>query len=112
MKTINSKEVKLSDLKQYAETTEINGMSFTVFKFYRVTKHSGLKIMFARVGDKIYGGMRYENESEEDILGYLANLYKDGYLQDESDQIRYHENLGRKIEELDKTLLLGDFQLQ
>ena len=109
MGKIKGKEVELSDLEQYVETTEIGDVTFVVLKFYRVTKHSGLKIMFARVGDKFYGGMRYEDSSDEEQVRFrVASLYMDGEWWDATNDIRLHASCGRKIEELEGFLLMSD----
>lgn len=112
MGKIKGKEVKLSDLEQYVVTTKIGDMTFVVLKFYRVTKHSGLKIMFARVGEKFYGGMRYDDSMDEENVRFsVANLYMDGKWWDATSDIKLHVNLGRKIEELEGVLLMSDWQL-
>ena len=112
MGKIKGKEVKLSDLVQYVETTKIGDMAFVVLKFYRVTKHSGLKIMFARVGEKFYGGMRYDDSTDEEKVRFsVANLYMDGKWWDATSSIKLHENMGRRIEELEGVLLMSDCQI-
>ena len=112
MKELKGKEVRLSDLEQYVETTKIGDMTFVVLKFYRVTKHSGLKIMFVRVGDNFYGGMRYDDSMDEEKVRFsVANKYMDGIWWDATSDLKLHENLGRKIEELEGVLLMSDCQL-
>ena len=112
MKEIKGKEVKLSDLEQYVETTKIGDMTFFVLKFYRVTKHGGLKIMFARVGEKFYGGMRYDDSmDEENVRLSVANMYMDGVWWDATNDIRIHACYGRKMEELEGVILMSECQL-
>lgn len=109
MGKLKGKVVKLSDLEQYKETTEIGDMTFVVLKFYRVTKHSGLMIMFARVGDKFYGGMRYDDSCDEEQVRFsVANLYMDGKWWNATSSIRLHASYGRKIEELEGYFLMSD----
>ena len=112
MRKIKGQEVKLSDLEQQEETTKIGNLTFVVIKFYRVTKHSGMQIMYARVGEKFYGGMRYsESDDEDEVCSSIANLYMDGMLRDATDDIFVHTNLGRKLEELEKARLMCDCRM-
>jgi len=109
-KVINGKVVNPFDCDKYVEKTQIGDMEFKVFKFFRVTKHSGLKIMYARVGEVFYGGMRYlDSTDEESLCSKIANLVMDGKLCDETNSIKLHVSLGRKVEMLDTTILLNDF---
>lgn len=102
-KAIKGKEVKLYDLEQNAESTKIDDTTFEALKFYRVTKQSGLKLLYARAGDKFYGGIRYDDSvDEEKVRLDVINMYMDGMLWDETSEIRFHESCGRKIEELDE----------
>lgn len=37
----------------------------TVIEMYRVVKKSGLRIMYAKIDDKVFGGMRYSEDNNE-----------------------------------------------
>ena len=72
-----------------------------VFTFFRVTKNSGLLIMYAKEGDKLYGGVRYDKDMDEtQVKFYVANLAYEGELKCNSDELAYHRTCGRKVDEL------------
>ena len=109
MAKIKGKEVDIFNDDTLVETTNIGDMGFKVFKFYRVIRGETLRIMYARVGDIFYGGIRYTDEMDEmEIISEIANKVLDGILES-TNEIEHHARLGRKIELLDKRILLGDF---
>lgn len=106
MTLLKGKVVDIFNSETYNETINIGDMYFKVFKFFRVTKESGMLILFARVGEKFYGGMRYdESTNEESLCAGLANMIIDG-LFEPTNQIELHARLGRKVEMLDKTFAI------
>ena len=111
MDLLKGKVVDIFNCETYNESINIGSMIFKVFKFFRVTKESGMLILFARVGDKFYGGMRYnESMNEECLCAELANMILDG-LFEPTKQIELHARLGRKVELLDKTLAITDYSI-
>ena len=77
----------------------------TVIEMYRVVKKSGLRIMYAKIDDKVFGGMRYSEDNNEELIKYeTAQLAIEGMLRDDR-ALDYHESLGRKVEELGCVLI-------
>ena len=106
MRKIQGNEV---DIFNYNESATVDNADFKVFKFFRVTKASGWLILFTRVGNKFYGGVRYtEDMDEESVCANLANMVMDGYFEPDN-EIELHARLGRKVELLDKTFAIIDF---
>lgn len=111
MAKIKGKEVNIFKDESFVETTKVGDMTFFVFKFYRVIRGETLRIMFARVGDKFYGGMRYTDEMDEKkIEAQIANMVCDGIFEPTS-EIELHAKLGRKVELLEGAMLIADFQM-
>lgn len=79
--------------------------------FTRVTKKSGLRILYGTYDGNDYGGLRYCKEDDEDLVKWhLANMIIDKELQPCNQGIDFHKSLGRKIEKLNGGVLMLDWE--
>lgn len=102
MGLLNGKVVDIFNCETCDESINIGGKNFKVFKFFRVTKENGMLILFARLGETFYGGMRYdESMDEESLFRDMVKMILDGQFKP-TDEIELHARLGRKVEMLDK----------
>ena len=107
MAKIKGEEVDIFNDDAVVETTNIGDIVFKVFRFYRIIRKTH-KIMYARVGDNFYGGIRYTDEmDEEEIVSRIKNMVLDGILEP-TDEIEFYAKFGFKVELLDRVMLSGD----
>jgi len=83
----------------------IGGTMCRIFQIVRVSLEQGF-ILYLINGDKVYGGLAYEDYvSEDELIESLKSLVLNGLPGFDMDVITKHQMLGRKVEVMDKLFL-------
>ena len=83
----------------------IGGTMCRIFQIVRVSLEQGF-ILYLINGDKVYGGLAYEDYvSEDELIESLKSLVLNGLPGFDLDVITKHQMLGRKVEVMDELFM-------